>query len=65
MEKCFAKRDQGCSVLYENKCKDIGCSFYKSKARNNADRMNAATRIRSLDESQQRHISDKHYGGNL
>lgn len=62
MEKCFAMKKNGCSVLVEKKCPGAEkCAFYKSTKQFKEGQAAANARLARLPLVQQRYIADTYY----
>ena len=58
MENCFADNGNKCLVVLHKQCKR--CNFYKTHEEARISRKNAKDRLRSLEESTRKYITEKY-----
>jgi len=56
-------REAGVQLTVE-KCRGLGCSFFKTKAQLEQERQKVFRYIQALDEPKRRYMIDVYYGGN-
>ncbi len=62
MEKCFAMKKSGCSILLVAQCPGYDkCSFYKSEQQLKEDQAACNAHLNTLPPEQQRYIADTYY----
>lgn len=64
--KCFGSNIKNkCRVLDVRGCLGDGCSFFKTEAQYQADKLKTYRRLAALDNVEQGHISEKYFDGKM